>query len=354
MTTKRMLRNGALVGMLMATGAFGQPDEPAGLVISYDNRAVQIKERHWNGTGWQIKIWAHWQLFQGPATIVTISATSNSHPIHYIELECDRYQSLENILQLFVEEDGGNIQRITTIKNQHADSEAEVWINRVEISGYVGDPNSPHDYDNAIDADIVSRVIADAGVFSDLISGPREFGGTSTIQEVKASSGPIRGHITAPYGDIFKVISSDTIGTSTDPVNIWCNGDLEYLECQDLYADVDTGHYGTTHPLYELYVESTDPNRGNFEGRIHCLYVSKIGEEGTGEILVTGNLTGDIDIDDDLAEDLTIGGVLDAAEPLTIGAQLKANDGVPVVIHFDNPQGLEGQIIINAINAGEG
>lgn len=350
MNMKRMLRNGLALGLLATTGAYGQP--PPGLTITYGNNAVEV-DADWNDTAWEINI----RAYDGsPDVIVTITAESGTHPIDFITLESDKGNGgqLESHLLLRVVETVGTIPRIKTIQKKHAESTAEVWVRKIEITGYVGNPNSPHHADNDIDADIVVDVIAGAGVFADIVSGPRKFGGVSTIQRIQTFTGPIRGHITAPYGDIFKVISSDTIGTSTDPVNIWCNGDLEYLECQDLYADVDTGHYGTTHPLYELYVESTDPNRGNFEGRIHCLYVSKIGEEGTGEILVTGNLTGDIDIDDDLAEDLTIGGVLDAAEPLTIGAQLKANDGVPVVIHFDNPQGLEGQIIINAINAGEG
>lgn len=173
------------------------------------------------------------------------------------------------------------------------------------------------------------------------------------IGTIRTVSGNLLCDVLCLDGDIGSIDVGGTIGTQASPVNVWCAGPIKFLACEDLYADLDTGKYGSPYPLYELYVESTDPDHGNFEGRIHCLYVSKIGDEGNGEILVTGNLTGDIDIDDDLAEDLTIGGVLDAAEPLTIGAQLKANGGVPSVVHFDNPQGLEGQIIINAIDADE-
>lgn len=128
------------------------------------------------------------------------------------------------------------------------------------------------------------------------------------------------------------------IGTSSSPVNIWCKGTIKAISCDNLYAEVDPLHYGGVFPIFDLDVG------GDFEGRIHCMYVSKDGDEGGGQFTILGDLRGDVDIEHDFRENITIGGVLDAAEPFTIGRGIEPE----CITHFNNPLGLEGQIIINA------
>jgi hypothetical protein len=136
----------------------------------------------------------------------TLRATSGSNPINYVKVESDKCGSNCNSNALLViEEDGGTIPSIQRILKSGG-SNAEFWVQRVEISGYVGDQSDPSLY--PITTDIVSRIIAGGGIYADIIAGPRTFGGTSTIVELVATNGPIRGSISALYGAIDKVSAS--------------------------------------------------------------------------------------------------------------------------------------------------
>ncbi len=165
------------------------------------------------------------------------------------------------------------------------------------------------------------------------------------ILSLGGSGGNLYGDIIAENGWISSLIVDESIGSPGSPVNIWSRASLDYLECQDLYANIDTTLYGLSAAIYELRVESADPARGNFEGTIRCGYVTKDDGPDTGAFIITGDSLGEIYIDRTFREDLSIG-TLSAIEPLSIGHRLHEN----CLVQFNDPLGLEGQMIINAKN----
>jgi len=373
MNIKGALRTASLVGALVASNSLAQGT----LDIDYDRDAVVVPDPYpyWNGSGWEIGIIADWAFEHGPSTTVTIRATDGECPIDYIHVICDRYQTIENNLQLIVEEDGGTIPRITTIKELDGFSPGEVWVFRVEISGYVGNSASPHDSANAIDADIVAKVTADGGVFADLFSGPREFSGASTIQRVKTTNGLIRGHIYAPYGDIFEIISPIGIGTPSDPVTIEAGDRIHFINTTngDLHANIDAVNvqYPGDNPNAEGILITGDVTNtqitlsnsfrddfiitgGDFadSSEVHALHLAdmaelKIKKDDNG---VGGSVLGDmyfsgvlgdqslIEIHRSLAGNLVFNG--DGTSSL--------NDDMYILGDLGNAEGLTGQVILNA------
>lgn len=126
-----------------------------------------IVRKVYGPNGWEIDLHG-----QGALSVTfTLTATSGSNPINYVKVESEKCGSNCNSNALLViEEDGGTIPSIQRILKSGA-SDAEVWIQRVEISGYIGDQSDPTLY--PIEADIVSRIIADGGVYADITAGPR-------------------------------------------------------------------------------------------------------------------------------------------------------------------------------------
>lgn len=137
-------------------------------------------------------------LCQGsPDMSVLIQATSGTNPIRYIQVGSVRTGSNNNHVVVSVVENGGTISYLRLFEpvSVFPSPDAEVLIGSIQISGVLGDPGSPHT--SFVFADVVAEVTAAGGVTADIQSGPRLFGGTSTITFVRSTSDGISGDILA-------------------------------------------------------------------------------------------------------------------------------------------------------------
>lgn len=134
--------------------------------------------------------------------------------------------------------------------------------------------------------------------------------------------GDLLGDVISPGGGIDELTVGGSIGSSGSPVNLWCNGGIHKLSCENLYADVDTLHYGGTGPIWELYIQSASESQGNFDGRIHCNYFEKDNDPNDGSdparFVVSGQQLGEVDIEGTLRESVDLG-TIDADATFTIG-----------------------------------
>lgn len=192
-------------------------------------------------------------------------------------------------------------------------------VGGVDITGDVfGDIISIDDSQNStyeITGDVHGHLIAYDGYHRDI----------RILADSSGNGGNLYGDVIATDGWITRLEVAGAIGTPANPVNIWSKYDLNYLECQDLHAHVDTTYNGGGAPTWELRVESTDPNLGNFTGSLHTLYFTKDSAPNSGGFVVTGDVSADIEVLQSFREDITIGGILNAAEPFIMGRNLRAS-----------------------------
>ncbi len=173
------------------------------------------------------------------------------------------------------------------------------------------------------------------------------------ILSIGGSGGNLYGDIIAENGWIKSLIVDESIGSPGAPVNIWSRASLDYLECQDLYANIDTTLYGLSAAIYELRVESADPARGNFEGSINCGYFENADDPNDGNdparFVITGEQRGEITIARDQLESVDFGTIM-ADTLFSIGYTLLSKSTMNINGSSTDPKGLKGQIIINSTN----
>ena len=326
------------VAVLLGIGAAAPGQSPWTLVSS--GQAAITHEQEVNGE-WNLVITG--TGVQG--VNATLRCTSGTQAVRYIRVVSQRSGTLESNVQLNVSENGGTISFIREI-SKDPQSNAEVWLGTVVISGALGSPTTPHS--GFISADVVG-ILSAGGLLgtinADITAGPRLFGGTSTITQV-TTTGNLNGNVTAEYGGIGEVSANGDIGSGANFVQIRTRDVLQRVFADTIWADIDTMRNSGIGDLWWLNTVV-----GDFHGSLLCHDIET--PNLNPGLNIVGDLDADIVVTEDVKDPIVVGGELASGRTIWIGDSLQApgggGDTGEITLGAD---GLAGQVVINGNNGG--
>lgn len=274
---------------------------------------------------------------------IEITATSGSEQVLYIRVESeDASGGIVGAVGLHVVEDGGTFSYITEI-SKHSNSTGELWISEVDIEGTIGAAGSSPG--GLVEADRMTSIRSSEDLNADVIAGPVVGGGVSSLVLLNID-GDVRGDLDVLYGAIDEITVGGDIGSSTNTVTIRSRDGNKGMTAGAVWAAITANANSGTGSFRNLTTST-----GGFAGSL----IAKRLESPTGgdgmhivgdpsadldfslgirlPIVVSGNLTGDID-----ASELYVG-----TSSITVDGSLSGS------ITLDSG-GLDSQIIVNAGN----
>ena len=208
-----------------------------------------------------------------------------------------------------------------------------------------------------LDQGTIGRVLTDGDVVGTgvppVVESPS--GSISRIQ----IGGDLLGDLSAPNGTILRVEVTGDIGSPASLVSISANGrfafagPIQLISASSIYADIDIP--GDAQGQSELRrLETTGAtSAGDFVGSLNVGYVGFC-QPGDLGISILGDLDADIDLTSIADRDIIVGGTFLPGRFVRYGTRLGVNPDKPQCSGFTArfivlaPQGLQGQVIVNA------
>lgn len=264
--------------------------------------------------GWMIEV----QGRGNPAMQLNLTATSGINSIKWIGI---RSRGTNCVVNLSISENGGTISTIRKIQRVAAASDnGELWIGSLRASGALGDAN---DSSETISADIVSDVVVGGSIYAPVISGPRLFGGDSTIVRLESTGGGVFGNVSTLFGAIDNLVPAGDIGTSTIPVNIYAMSHIKTVIANSIWAHIDSTQNGGSENVY--YIKT---RLGNLNGSVKAFRIESDQGANASGLSIAGDLNANVTTLSHLREPIVVGGSVPASTTIDIGGQVLTREAI--------------------------
>ena len=216
-------------------------------------------------------------------------------------------------------------------------STAHVVLTDLRTTGDVG----------TIRVNTVTDINVQGNLTGDIVLPPRFYGGEASLVR-GIVSGRILGDILVEHGAIYILQAGLSIGTADNFSQIRTKLSLQVLMAGEIYAHIDTlanGGSGVT----GLFQTTT----GSFTGSLLTSAIQTPGGAQTAAILISRDLDADVTVLGDIRNHnnglpvVQVGGKIVAGHTLRVGGSLESGAALRIV----EPQGLRGQVILNASNS---
>ena len=236
------------------------------------------------------------------------------------------------------------------------DEDGELFV-AIDIAGTLGAAGStPGGY---VEAHSIPNVIAVGGINASLYAGPRKNPSTPSNIASLATSGNMLGSIYVFNGAIDAMTIGGNIGSATDTAAIATSRQINLLEADRIWANIDTTFNGGTGEIYTLLCTA-----GDF---VVSLVSSRAFDNNVNSKI---EIAGDCDADMTFTDTTTVGvripiiihGDLPSDRSITVASKIDAvgqRGGIVIAgslegdISIGEANGLKGQIIIDSDNTGD-
>jgi len=260
-------------------------------------------------------------------------------------------------LHIGVQPQVGSVGYLGSISNENP-VRGDLWLGQVLVAGTVGDPASPNS--TAITAQSIGTVRSGGGIGSSIASlGSSQVGGA--VVQVEATSGSITGNIAANAGIDNIICEQGTLGPAAGLSTVTARLGISTIRAKSIRSNIDAsfGTLGGDVAVVRALGPAASGGVGDFVGSLHAV---SLGPRNTPNavVRVAGDLDADLTFERDIDDAngagepaaIVVGGAFKAGRRIQAGWGMQGGAATVGGIKIDTTGGLQGQVIVNAANAG--